>query len=347
MSVTSSRSILTYFSWAFAFTALGLLLSLWVGWSFTGTVQGMWSVFFICLVLSILEISLSFDNAVVNANILKRMDPVWQKRFLTWGILIAVFGMRIVFPVMVVSIAAGTGPIEALKLAVNNPDRYAEIMHVAHPKIAAFGGAFLLMVALSFFFDPDKDEHWFGPIERGCTRCSVMRGVEAALALVIILIVATLYPDGARAEFVTMALYGMMTFFAVEFLGRMLDSNQAGLTSGKAGLGAFLYLEVLDASFSFDGVIGAFALSQNLFVIAIGLGIGAMYVRSMTIALVEREVLSEFRFLEHGAFYAILVLAVIMFIQPLMHIPEVITGLIGVVLIGAALKSSYKGRSTA
>ncbi len=168
MSVTSSRSILTYFSWAFSFTALGLLLSLWVGWRFTGTVQGMWSVFFICLVLSILEISLSFDNAVVNANILKRMDPVWQKRFLTWGILIAVFGMRIVFPVMVVSIAAGTGPIEALKLAVSNPDRYADIMHVAHPKIAAFGGAFLLMVALSFFFDPDKDEHWFGPIERGC-----------------------------------------------------------------------------------------------------------------------------------------------------------------------------------
>ena len=96
--------------------------------------------------------------------------------------------------------------------------------------------------------------------------------------------------------------------------------------------GISIYLEVLDASFSFDGVIGAFALTHNLFIIAIGLGIGAMYVRSMTIMLVERGTLAEYRFLEHGAFYAIIALSVIMFVQPLMHIPEVITGLVGAVV---------------
>ncbi len=101
-------------------------------------------------------------------------------------------------------------------------------------------------------------------------------------------------------------------------------------------------LEVLDASFSFDGVIGAFALSQNLFVIAIGLGIGAMYVRTMTIMLVERGTLSQYRYLEHGAFYAILALSVIMFTQTLIHIPEAITSLGGAVLIGVALLASIR-----
>src|SRR5690606_35736366 len=108
------------------------------------------------------------------------------------------------------------------------------------------------------------------------------------------------------------------------------------------GLGAFLYLEVLDASFSFDGVIGAFALSQNLFIIAIGLGIGAMYVRSMTIMLVERGTLTQYRFLEHGAFYAIIAMSVIMFAQSLVHVPEVVTGLFGASLIGVALWSSIR-----
>lgn len=110
----------------------------------------------------------------------------------------------------------------------------------------------------------------------------------------------------------------------------------------KGGFGAFLYLEVLDASFSFDGVIGAFALTQNLFIIAIGLGIGAMYVRSMTIMLVEKGTLSEYRYLEHGAFYAILILSVVMYFQTLIHIPEVITGLGGAGLIGLSLWSSIR-----
>ena len=107
---------------------------------------------------------------------------------------------------------------------------------------------------------------------------------------------------------------GLLTFTAVELLGHLLDTRRGARDLARAGgLGAFLYLEVLDASFSFDGVIGAFALTQNLFLIAIGLGIGAMYVRSMTIMLVERKTLAQFRYLEHGAFYSILALSVIMY----------------------------------
>lgn len=99
---------------------------------------------------------------------------------------------------------------------------------------------------------------------------------------------------------------------------------------------------MLDASFSLDGVIGAFALSQNIFVIALGLGIGAYFVRSITMYLYEKGTITEYRYLEHGAFYAIIALALMMFIGSVHHIPEVVTGLIGGVLIGLALWSSVR-----
>ena len=88
----------------------------WYGWASTGSVTATLSILWIVIVLSILEVSLSFDNAVVNATVLREMDPVWQQRFLTWGILIAVFGMRIVFPIAIVAIAAGIGPVDAVQL---------------------------------------------------------------------------------------------------------------------------------------------------------------------------------------------------------------------------------------
>lgn len=115
----------------------------------------------------------------------------------------------------------------------------------------------------------------------------------------------------------------------------------------RGGLGAFLYLEVIDASFSFDGVIGAFALTTNLFLIAVGLGIGAMYVRSMTIMIVEKQTLTHFRYLEHGAFYSVFFLSVAMFAQSIVHVPEPVTGLVGVVMIVLALISSNRHRKAA
>ena len=162
--------------------------------------------------------------------------------------------------------------------------------------------------------------------------------------MLVVVLIFSRFLDPMESEiFFKSAIWGLLTFLLVEVLGGLLDSSQEALEAGaKGGLGAFLYLEVLDASFSFDGVIGAFALTQNLFVIAIGLGIGAMYVRSMTIMLVEKGTLTQYRYLEHGAFYAIIALSVIMFLQSLVHIPEVITGLGGAALIGVSLWSSMR-----
>ncbi|CAN7450322.1 DUF475 domain-containing protein [Rhizobium sp. LjRoot30] len=339
----ATKTTLSYFKWAFIVTITGLILGGWLGWTTTGTLGGMATVFFICVVLAVLEISLSFDNAIVNANKLKDMTPEWQHRFLTWGIIIAVFGMRIVFPLAIVAIAAQIGPIDALLLAAANPDEYARIMTDAHLPIAAFGGTFLMMVGLTYFFNHEKEVHWIVFIEKHMARFSSIKGIEIAVVLLTILIFAALLEGEDATTFLYSAIYGLLTFLAVEVIGGFLDFSQRTMSeAARGGLGAFLYLEVLDASFSFDGVIGAFALTQNLFIIAIGLGIGAMYVRSMTIMLVEKGTLAEYRYLEHGAFYAILILAVIMYVQTLFHIPEVITGLGGATLIGISFWASIR-----
>ncbi len=339
----ATPSFLSYFRWAFIVTALGLALGAALGWQTTGTIGGTLGVFFVVAVLAVLEISLSFDNAIVNANKLKDMRPEWQRRFLTWGIIIAVFGMRIVFPLLIVVVAAQIGPWQALVLAAVEPAEYARIMHDAHLPIAAFGGTFLMMVGLSFFFDAEKEIHWVRWIESTMARYATVRGIEVAVVLILVLGFARVLEGAERHVFTVAAIWGLLTFLLVEVLGGLLDRTQETLkATAQGGLGAFLYLEVLDASFSFDGVIGAFALSQNLFVIAIGLGIGAMYVRSMTIMLVEKGTLAQYRYLEHGAFYAIIALSVIMFAQSLFHVPEVITGLFGASLIGVSLWSSIR-----
>jgi hypothetical protein len=332
-----------YFRNSFLVTAAGLGLGAFLGWEATGNVTGALATTFIVAVLAILEISLSFDNAVVNATVLKEMDPVWRQRFLTWGIAIAVFGMRIVFPLVIVAIIARVDPVSALVMAATNPDHYSRVLTSAHVSVSAFGGAFLAMVGLKHFFNHEKNVHWIATIERPLTRLGRIEAVEIGLVLLLLYAVSSWLPEHEKVEFLVAGLFGLVTYIAVDGISAVLGAEVA--VTGEAtrsGAAAFLYLEVLDASFSFDGVIGAFALSNNLFIIAIGLGIGAMFVRSLTIMLVEQETLASYRYLEHGAFYAIIALAVIMFLKTAMHVPEVVTGLIGAGFIVAAFVDSIR-----
>ncbi len=330
-----------YYGLSFVFTLACLGLGAWYGISSTGSMAGTAEMLWIIFVLSILEISLSFDNAVVNASVLKDMDHVWQKRFLTWGIAFAVFGMRVVFPLAIVAIAAGIGPVETIQLSLRDPAEYERLVSSAHVGIAGFGGAFLAMVGLKFFFDGEKDVHWMGAVERFLGRFSALPAAEIGLLLLGIWGISLLLPDEEALTFVVAGILGIVTFIAVEGVSTMLELHEekqrlAGAVV-RSGLGGFLYLNILDASFSFDGVIGAFALSNNMIVIALGLSIGAMFVRSMTIHLVEKGTLAQYRYLEHGAFWAIIALGAIMLISARWHIPETVTGLVGAVLIGLSL----------
>lgn len=335
------QTLLRFYGFSLIFTVFCLGLGIWYGWESTGSIAGTASMLWIIVVLSVLEISLSFDNAVVNASVLKDMDEVWQKRFLTWGIAFAVFGMRIVFPLAIVAIAAGIGPLQAVDLSLNDPQEYERLVNSAHVGIAGFGGAFLAMVGLKFFFDADKEVHWIGTIERFLARFASLPAAEIALLLLALWGISTVLAPDDALTFLTAGLLGLVTFIAVEGVSTILEmKEEAARLQGavvRSGLGGFLYLNILDASFSFDGVIGAFALSNNMIVIALGLSIGAMFVRSMTIHLVRQGTLANYRFLEHGAFWAIIVLGAIMLLSAKWHIPETITGLIGAILIGLSL----------
>lgn len=335
-----------FYGFSLIFTLACLGLGVWYGWSSTGTVSGTLALLWIVIVLSVLEISLSFDNAVVNASVLKEMDEVWQRRFLTWGIAFAVFGMRIVFPLAIVAIAASIGPMEAITLSLNDPERYEQLVASAHIGIAGFGGAFLAMVGLKFFFDGEKDVHWIASVERFLARFSALPAAEIGLLLLVLWGISQMLAPADALTFLIAGILGLVTFIAVEGVSTLLELHEekkrlAGAVV-RSGLGGFLYLNILDASFSFDGVIGAFALSNNMVVIALGLSIGAMFVRSMTIHLVRQGTLTAYRFLEHGAFWAIIVLGAIMLLSAVVHIPETITGLIGAALIGLSFLWSVR-----
>lgn len=338
-----------YFKGSLVFTLICLALAVAYGWSRFATVSGTLELVWIVVVLSILEISLSFDNAVVNAIVLKNMSEIWQRRFLTWGMLFAVFGMRIAFPLIIVAVAAGLGPIEAIGLSLNQPQQYEAVVSSAHVGIAGFGGAFLALVGMRFFFDQEKDVHWIHWIEMQLSAVSTIRSVEIAVLLLSLYGISLSLDSHEALVFLIAGILGTVTFIAVEAVGTLLEIHEAKQAAAgiviRSGLGGFLYLNVLDASFSFDGVIGAFALSNNMVIIALGLSIGAMFVRSMTIMLVQRGTLDHYRFLEHGAFWAIIALAAIMLASARYAIPETFTGLIGATLIVASLAWSVRYRN--
>ncbi|MGV9315985.1 DUF475 domain-containing protein [Streptomyces sp. NPDC003691] len=355
--------VLKTFGWSFAVTALGLVAAVF---------YGGWTAFGIVAILSVLEISLSFDNAVVNAGILKKMNAFWQRIFLTIGILIAVFGMRLVFPVVIVAVSASLGPIEAVELAFNDKEKYEELVTDAHASIAAFGGMFLLMIFLDFIFE-DRDIKWLGWLERPLAKLGKVDMLSVCISLIVLLISALyLAPEahthsGAQDKTETVLLSGiagLITYLVVGGLSgyfenkleeseeREHEAEEAARKSGKrvtalqvggkAAFFMFLYLEVLDASFSFDGVIGAFAITNDIVLMAIGLGVGAMYVRSLTVYLVRQGTLDDYVYLEHGAHYAIGALATLLLVTIRFEVNELITGFIGVALIGWSFWSSVQ-----
>ena len=325
-------------------TIILLSLAAWWGYSIGGP-AGAAQAFFIAGILSIMEVSLSFDNAVVNASVLRDWDPFWQKLFLTVGIIVAVFGMRLVFPILIVSIATGLGLVDVMSMALNTPAEYSRHLTANHAQVAAFGGSFLLLVFLNFLFDREKEMHWLGWIEEKLGKHG-NQGLSNLLALLAVLGCMTMVPEQQKLSVLMAGVGGIAVYLAVSFLSDMLESEVGDPAIGdvvkRGSVGGFLYLEVLDASFSFDGVIGAFAITSDVVIIMLGLAIGAMFVRSMTVFLVHKGTLEEFVFLEHGAHYAIGVLALIMLASVKFHISEWFTGLSGVLFIGLSLWSSVR-----
>lgn len=313
-------------------------------------------------ILILVEIVFSFDNAAVNAKYLVRLNEFWQKIFLTIGVLIAVFGMRLVFPFVIVCLSGSINPVEALQLALekgdpNTPGTYGYILNEAHPSIAAFGGMFLLLLFLDFMFDEDREILWLKPIERPLQKLGKLDVLSVVIAGILLLVAAETLVDevSVRSNVLFSGLLGIVLYLAVNGLSSMMEASEEKKDhefeeadargeviklAGKAAFSMFMFLEVLDATFSFDGVIGAFAITPDPLIIMMGLGVGALCVRSMTIYLVREGTLAEYRYLEHGAHWAIGALAVMLILTIKFHLGEFVIGGIGIAFIVSAWLSS-------
>jgi hypothetical protein len=277
---------------------------------------------------------------------LENMSEKWRHRFITWGILIAVFGMRFVFLIAVVAIFAKLNMLTVLDMAFNNVDEYAHYLELTHAPIVTFGGAFLLMLFLDYFTEAEKKVHWIPLVEQKIQCLSCVRGICTLITLSILGLLMLKIDPALQMNVLKSGIAGIITYLAIDGLAEWLEKRQeerarlCANTVKCSGLVGFLYLELIDASFSLDGVLGAFALSKDILIITIGLFIGAMFVRSLTIMLVEKKTLKQFLYLEHGAHWAIGVLASLMFVSTFKHVPEVLTGLLGLGFIVCAFISS-------
>jgi hypothetical protein len=328
----------------FAVSALVTIASL-IG-VFTG--RGLGGMI-IALVLIAVEVAFSFDNAILNAKVLAHMSRFWQNMFLTVGALVAVFGMRIIFPILIVAVTADISWSAVLDLALHHPHEYAEKLELAHPTLSSFGGAFLLVLALDFFVDREREVMWFTTFEKSFSKLATNWAPPAITAVVVAAVSLVPYNHHSKQTAIAGVL-GIMVYSLIhgltELFGRIQKKNAAeagnkvALHVGVAAFISFVYLEVLDATFSFDSVLGAFAVTSDVILIAIGLGVGALWVRSLTVFMVRRGTLGNYIYIEHGAHYTIFALAAILFASLFISVPEVITGTAGVGIIISSIIAS-------
>ena len=305
----------------------------------------------IVALLGVLEVAVSFDNAIVNATVLARLNRFWQRMFLTVGIVVAAIGMRLLVPLAIVCAGARLGPGSALDLAYRDPERYRDLLLAAQPGISAFGGAFLMMIFLGFVFE-ERDQVWIGWVEHPLRRLGRIPGIGQVLVLGFALCAAGTVANGHALKVVVGAVAGLMVFLLVDGAGQVIArradadgaSRPRATVSGRAGLFLFAYLELLDATFSFDSVMGAFSVTLDIALITIGLAIGAAYIRALTVFVVRRGTLEEYRYLEHGAYYAIGMLAVLLMVQVWHDVPDVLTAGVGAGVIIAAVANSLWAR---
>lgn len=298
------------------------------------------------IVLIAIEIAFSFDNAVINAKVLERLSKFWQQLFLTVGMVIAIVGMRFVFPILIVMVTADLPWGQVIDDALHHPDIYGEHLMEAHAAIAAFGGSFLLVLTLYFLFDDVRKELWWKEVESRLQR--VKSGIWLPPLITIIIISIIAYFAGHESGTVLRAgLLGALSYTGIKLfidgLGKLSGNPEGGgkkMYVGWGAFGAFMYLQILDASFSFDGVLGAFAITDKILLIALGLGVGAIWVRSLTVYLVRKGTLNSYIYLEHGAHYAIFVLAIALLASVFIEIPDAITGIVGLGIIGASYVAS-------
>lgn len=291
----------------------------------------IFSLILIILGLALFEIISSIDNAVVNADVLSTMEKRYRKWFLLWGILVAVFLIRGLLPWLIVWIAnPSLGPIGAFQGTFSNDPEIMKSVEKSSPLLLVAGGIFLLFLFLHWLFLEPK--HFGLAGEKFFSR----QGVWFFATVSILLSVIIWYALKKEESMAFAAALGSSVFFIVHGFREYAQQFERKMLGGKnrlSNISKLMYLEVLDASFSIDGVVGAFAFTLSVPLIILGNGLGAIVVREFTIKGVDK--IKKYFYLKNGAMYSIFFLGTIMLLKSFgVEIPEYISPLVTFFAIG-------------
>jgi hypothetical protein len=263
----------------------------------------MAEIILIIIGLSLFEVINSIDNAIINADVLATMKAKARRWFLIWGILIAVFLVRGLLPWLIVYFTTGLGLIGSFTATFSNDPHVAEVIEKSAPVLLMGGGIFLVLLFFHWLFLEDKrfylkHEHFFR--KQGIWFYFAASIFLAALAFTV-----------KERDLLLGAITGFTVFFLVDGFKKQAEQAEEHLAhSGSSDVAKILFLEVIDATFSIDGVIGAFAFTMSVPLILLGNGLGAVVVRQLTIGNIDR--IKKYIFLKNGAMYSVLVLGGIM-----------------------------------
>ncbi|MBI2597812.1 MAG: DUF475 domain-containing protein [Candidatus Diapherotrites archaeon] len=289
--------------------------------------------------LMLFETISSIDNAVINADVLSTMSERARKWFLVWGLLFAVFLVRGVLPWLIVWVAnPSLSPIEALTATFSSDQLVIESIEQSKPILLIGGGIFLVFLFFHWLFIEPKNFGIF--VERQIQNFSLWFFAVVSILLTIIVWFA-IHINSLMAFG---AVVGSTAFFITHGFKENAQVQERKLLENKKHLTDFskiLYLEVIDATFSIDGVIGAFAFTLSIPLIILGNGLGAFVVRELTIHNIER--VKKYKYLKNGAMYSIFFLGSIMLLHSFgIKVPEYISPIVTFAVIGYFFWKSKK-----
>jgi uncharacterized protein len=289
------------------------------------------SIFLTVAGLCLFESVTSIDNAVINADVLATMSQKGRRWFLLWGLLFAVVVIRGVLPWIIVWMATpALGPLGALTATFSDDPKVKEAIDASAPILLAGGGTFLVFLFFNWLFMEPKKYGLKGE------RFIHSQGIWFYAVVSIILTIIVWFALKLNPFMAFGAVVGSTTFFITHGFKQNAQQREEQLVSGKGNLtdlSKILYLEVIDASFSIDGVLGAFAFTFSVPLILMGNGLGAFILRQLTVGNIKR--IKKYIYLKNGAMYAILFLGTIMLLDSFgCHIPSWVSPMVTFLVIG-------------
>ncbi|WP_319580678.1 DUF475 domain-containing protein [uncultured Methanospirillum sp.] len=295
------------------------------------------SIILIIFGLCLFEIISSIDNAIINAEVLSTMKPQFRRWFLFWGILFAVFVVRGLLPLILVWAATPSlSPWEVFTAMFSDSPEIKEAIEASSPMLLIGGGIFLIFLFLHWLFLEDKEYGLKGE------KYLESKGVWFFAIVSILLALIVWFALEQHPLMAFGAVVGSSAFFIVHGFRQNAEAQEKELIGGNmSDISKIFYLEVIDATFSIDGVLGAFAFTMSVPLILVGNALGAIVVRQLTVSNVDR--IKRYRFLKNGAMYSILCLGCIMIIDSFgVHVPTFVSPIITFGVVGYFLVKSMR-----